>query len=183
MRAFLGDDPVPRSESAFAEQVKRARARLPAVVEGAFRLLGAIAAEYHQLSQKITALPQARSRFGAALAAQRDAMVYAGFFSATPWAQLNHLPRYLQALQRRIAKALENPAQDARHGQAVAVLWERYRVRADANRAVQRIEPALDEYRWLLEELKVSLFAQELRTAKPVSYKRLERAWAELSRG
>jgi ATP-dependent helicase HrpA len=183
VRAFLGDDPLPRSESAFAEQVKRARARLPAVAEGAFRLLGAVATEYHALSQKIAALPPGRSRFGAELAGQRDAMVYAGFFSATPWAQLNHLPRYLQALQWRLVKASENPAQDARHGQSVAVLWERYRSRADANRAALRVEPALEAYRWLLEELKVSLFAQELRTAKPVSYKRLERAWAELSRG
>ncbi len=183
VRAFLGDDPLPRSESAFAEQVKRARARLPAVAEGAIRLLGAIAIEYHALTQKIAALPPARSRFGAELAAQRDALVYAGFFSATPWAQLNHLPRYLQALQRRLVKAAENPAQDTKHAQAVAALWERYRSRADANRAAQRVEPALDAYRWLLEELKVSLFAQELRTAQPVSYKRVERAWAELSRG
>ncbi len=182
-RAFLGDDPLPRSGSAFAEQVKRARARLPAVAEGALRLVGAIAAEYHIVSQKILALPKGRSRFGAEIAAQRDAMVYAGFFSATPWAQLSHLPRYLQALQRRIARAPDHPEQDARHGQTLAVLWERYRSRADANRAAQRLEPALDEYRWLLEELKVSLFAQELRTAKPVSFKRLERAWAELSRG
>jgi ATP-dependent helicase HrpA len=183
MRAFLGDDPLPRSESAFADQVNRARARLPAVAEGALRVIGAIATEYHALSQKIAALPPARSRFGAELAAQRDALVYAGFLKATPWAQLNHLPRYLQALQRRLAKASENPVQDAKHGQAVAVLWERYQSRADANRAGRRTEPALEAYRWLLEELKVSLFAQELRTALPVSYKRLEKAWAELSRG
>ncbi len=182
-RAFLGDDPLPRSAGAFAEQVKRARARLPAVAEGAFRLLAAIATDYHALSQRISALGVSRARFGAELAAQRDAMVYAGFFIATPWAQLNHLPRYLQALQRRLSKGQESPALDARHGQAVAALWERYRARADANRAAQRSEPALDEYRWLLEELKVSLFAQELRTAQPVSYKRLEKAWAELSRG
>ena len=182
-RAFLGDDPLPRSASAFAEQVKRARARLPAVAEGAFRLLAAIATDYHALSQRIAALGPSRARFGAELAAQRDAMVYAGFFVATPWAQLNHLPRYLQALQRRLIKAQENPALDAKHGQAVAALWERYRARADANRAAQRREPALEEYRWLLEELKVSLFAQELRTAQPVSYKRLEKSWVGLSRG
>ena len=138
MRAFLGDDPLPRSERAFADQVNRARTRLPAVTEGALRLIGAIATDYHALSQKIAALPPARSRFGAELAAQRDALVYAGFLKATPWAQLNHLPRYLQALQRRLAKAPENPAQDAKHGQAVAVLWERYRSRADANRAERR---------------------------------------------
>jgi ATP-dependent helicase HrpA len=182
IRAFLGDDPLPRSASAFAAQVKRARARLPAVAEGAFRLLAAIASDYHALSQRIATLAASRARFGAELAAQRDAMVYAGFFVATPWAQLNHLPRYLQALQRRLIKGQENPALDSRHGQAVAALWERYRARADANRAAQRSEPALEEYRWLLEELKVSLFAQELRAAQPVSYKRLEKSWAELSR-
>ena len=182
-RAFLGDDPLPRTEHAFAEQVKRARARLPAVAEAAFRLLGVIAAEYHALTQKVAALPPARARFGAELVAQRDGLVYAGFFSATPWAQLNHLPRYLQALHRRLVKAAEDPAQEARHGQAVTALWERYRSRAAANRSAQRTEPALDAYRWLLEELKVSLFAQDLRTAQPVSFKRLEKAWAELSRG
>ena len=80
------------------------------------------------------------------------------------------MPRYLQALQRRLAKAPANAGSDAKHGQAVAALWERYRARDEANRAAQRVEPALEAYRWLLEELKVSLFAQELRTALPVSY-------------
>jgi ATP-dependent helicase HrpA len=64
----------------------------------------------------------------------------------------------------------------------VADLWQRYRERAERNRTAGRIEPALTEFRWLLEELKVSLFAQELRTPSPVSYKRLERAWADLAR-
>jgi ATP-dependent helicase HrpA len=64
----------------------------------------------------------------------------------------------------------------------VAALWDRYRVRAEANRTAQRVEPALEAFRWLVEELRVSLFAQELRTPFPVSYKRLEKAWAELIR-
>jgi ATP-dependent helicase HrpA len=182
-RAFLGDDPLPRSERAFAEQVRRARARLPAVAEGAFRLLAPIAAEYHALTQQIAALPAAGSNLGFELAAQRDALVNAGFLAATPWAQLSHFPRYLQALQRRLAKAASHGALEARHGPAVAALSERYRARLEANRAARRVEPGLDAWRWQLEELKVSLFAQELRTASPVSYKRLEKAWAELSRG
>jgi ATP-dependent helicase HrpA len=114
--------------------------------------------------------------------AQRAALVYPGFLSATPWPQLAHLPRYLQALDRRLAKAAIDPGRDAKHAQTIAVLWERYRARAEANRAVQRAEPALEAFRWLVEELKVSLFAQELRTPFPVSYKRLEKAWAELIR-
>jgi hypothetical protein len=90
--------------------------------------------------------------------------------------------RYLQALDRRLAKATVDPARDAKHAQTVAALWERYRARAEANRTAQRGEPALETFRWLIEELKVSLFAQELRTPLPVSYKRLEKAWAELIR-
>ncbi|MDQ2963098.1 MAG: DUF3418 domain-containing protein, partial [Pseudomonadota bacterium] len=71
----------------------------------------------------------------------------------------------------------------AKHAQAVAVLWERYREREQALRARGGKEAALDAFRWLIEELKVSLFAQELRTPSPVSYKRLEKAWKELSKG
>ncbi|MEO8741403.1 MAG: ATP-dependent RNA helicase HrpA, partial [Casimicrobiaceae bacterium] len=181
-RAFLGDDPLPRSERAFAEQVKRARTRLPAVAEGAFRMLAAVAHEYHATGQKLAAAP-ASARLVGELAAQRSALVYAGFVAATPWTQLAHLPRYLQTLQRRLAKFAADPGRDAKHGEAVAQLWERYRARDAANRVAKRVEPALEAFRWQIEELRVSLFAQELRTVLPVSYKRLEKAWTELSRG
>ena len=179
-RAFLGDDPLPRSEQAFAEQVKRARARLPAVAESAYRLLATIAGEYHALTQRLAALPGAQRRLAADVTAQRDRLVAPGFFSATPWNQLMHLPRYLKALDRRVAKYPENPERDARHAQAVAILWERYREREQALGTRGQRDRSLEAYRWLIEELKVSLFAQELRTPFPVSYKRLEKAWKEL---
>jgi ATP-dependent helicase HrpA len=181
-RAFIGEDPLPRSQRAFGEQVKRARARLPAVVESAFRMLAAIAADHHRLTQRLAALPASQARLAAEVRAQRAALVYPGFFAATPWPQLGHLPRYLQAMERRLAKAAADPTRDARHAPAVAALWERYRARLEANRAGHRSEPGLEAFRWLIEELRVSLFAQELRTPFPVSYKRLEKAWAELIR-
>ena len=181
-RAFIGDDPLPRSERAFGEQVKRARARLPAVVEGAFRMLAAIATDHHRLTQRLGASPAAQARLAAELRAQRAALVYPGFFAATPWPQLAHLPRYLQGMERRLSKAADDPARDARHAPAVAALWDRYRGRLEANRTAHRSEPGLEAFRWLVEELRVSLFAQELRTPFPVSYKRLEKAWAELIR-
>jgi ATP-dependent helicase HrpA len=182
-RAFIGDDPLPRSESAFVEQVKRARTRLPAVAESAFRLLSAIAAEHHAVSRCINALPKSLARLGAEAAAQRDRLVAPGFFSATPWNALAQLPRYLKAIARRLAKYPENPQRDAKHAEAVASLWQRYRDRAEADRLTGRRDPALEAFRWLIEELRVSLFAQELRTPSPVSYKRLEKAWKELSGG
>ena len=182
-RAFLGDDPLPRNERTFTETVKRARARLPAVAESLFRLLAEIAVEYRAVSQRIGGLPRSQSRLGAEASAQRDRLVYPGFVSRTPWMQLGHLPRFLKALDRRLAKYPDNPGRDAKHAAAVAELWERYRERVDLDRGRSIVEPGLEAYRWLLEELKVSLFAQELRTPFPVSYKRLEKAWKALAAG
>ena len=179
-RAFLGDDPLPRTEAAFAEQVKRGRTRLPAVAEGAVRLLAAIAAEQQALTQRLAAAPPALSRLAAELRQRRDALVHPGFFAATPWTQLEHLPRYLKALDRRWVKCLENPARDARHAATVSQWWQRYRERLERNRALGRTEPGLEDFRWLLEELSVSLFAQELKTPLPVSLKRVDRAWTDL---
>ena len=127
-------------------------------------------------------MPKALSTLATEAATQRDRLVGPGFFSRTPWTSLVHFPRYLKALDRRLAKAVENRERDSKHAAAVAELWERYRARDEANRSQGREEPALEAFRWLIEELRVSLFAQELRTPFPVSYKRLEKAWKELSR-
>jgi ATP-dependent helicase HrpA len=181
-RAFIGDDPLPRSEAQFAEQTRRARTRLPAVAEGAFRLLAAIAAAHFALGQRIAAAPASSSRVVGAVKRRRDALVHPGFFAATPWEQLAHLPRYLTALLHRLAKYAESPERDARHSAQVEMWWERYRERRGDHRVPPEGDRALEKFRWMLEELSVSLFAQELKTPYPVSGKRLERAWAELCR-
>ena len=181
-RAFVGDDPLPRDHAAFAAQLRRARARLPAVAEQALRLIGAIATEHHALTQRIAALSPAQRMLAAEARAQRDALVYPGFLSATPWAQLDHLPRYLQALSRRLQRHPQNPERDARHAGQVAQWWGRYRERADAERRAGRTPADLEAFRWMIEELRVSLFAQELRTPAPVSFKRVEKAWNALTR-
>jgi ATP-dependent helicase HrpA len=112
-RAFIGVDPLPRSARAYAAQLKRARTRLPAVAEAAFRLLAVIATEYHAVSRRIAALPKSLSALATEAAAQRDQLVAPGFFSRTPWTSLVHVPRYLKALDRRLAKFAENRERDA----------------------------------------------------------------------
>jgi ATP-dependent helicase HrpA len=181
-RAFIGDDPLPRSEKAFGEQVKRARTRLAAVAEGAFRLLSAIANEHHALTQRLGAVRSTHSRVAAEIRGRRDSLVYPGFVGGTPWTQLGELPRYLAALGRRLVKVADDPSRDSRHADSIAQWWSRYRERLERDRKAGRADPALERFRWMLEELQVSLFAQELKTPYPVSYKRLEKAWAELSR-
>jgi ATP-dependent helicase HrpA len=171
-RAFIGEDAPPRDKRAFDEQKKRAKARLPAVAEGAMRYAVSIAEANQQLAQTI-AQSGALGRVTQEVKSQRDRLVYPGFLAATPWEHLEHLPRYLKGYALRLQKYRAGAERDAKHAATVQAIWQDYEARAAADRAAERVNPKLEEYRWLIEELRVSLFAQELRTPFPVSAKRL----------
>jgi len=177
-RAFIGDDELPRGLKAFEEQVKRARTRLPAVNEAACRIFTTIALEHHQLSLALGAAKGTVARAANDIRAQLQRLVYRGFFSATPWPQLSQLPRYLQAMRMRLAKFPANAERDAKHAASIAQLWGRYEMRLDQQQKAGMVDPRLLEFRWHIEELRVSLYAQELKTPYPVSYKRLDKLWS-----
>ncbi|WP_054285293.1 ATP-dependent RNA helicase HrpA [Gulbenkiania mobilis] len=175
-RAFIGDDPLPRTEKAFNEQKNRARARLPAVVQAVTQILTQIASEYQALSAKLT-----RHRLAEELRQQLGRLVYKGFLAATPWEQLPHLPRYLKAMSLRMDKYASNIARDAQRATEVATLWKMWEERVETVRARGELpSPELLAFRWQIEELRVSLFAQELKTPYPVSAKRLMKIWEGL---
>jgi ATP-dependent helicase HrpA len=111
--------------------------------------------------------------------AQLDELTAAGFLTATPWEWLSHLPRYLKAAQLRLEKLTAGRlAQDARHMSDLAPRVRAYRERAASNRELAIDDPHLDHYRWMLEEYRVSLFAQELGTSLTISAKRLDKQWS-----
>jgi ATP-dependent helicase HrpA len=176
-RAFLGDDALPRTQKEFEAQLKRARARLPAVTDAACRLFCEIAAEYQRVVQKLDAAGRAAARPAADIRGQLSRLIGKGWLGATPWERLAHLPRYLKAMQLRLDKYAKDPERDARHAQGIAERWQRYEERAEKQRKAGAVDPRLAQFRWHLEELRVSLFAQELRTPYPVSYKRLDKLW------
>jgi ATP-dependent helicase HrpA len=171
-RAFVGDDAPPRDKRAFEEQKKRAKARLPAVIEGASRYANAIGEASQQLTQAI-AQSAALGRVTQEVKGQRDRLVYPGFLAHTPWDRLEHVPRYLKGYALRLQKYRANAERDTKHAATVQGLWAEYEAfaKADAGERAARVE----EFRWLIEELRVSLFAQELRTPFPVSAKRLHK--------
>jgi len=179
-RAFIGDDELPRGLKAFEDQVKRARTRLPAVNEAACRMFATIAMEHHQLSLALTAAKGTVARAANDIRAQLQRLMYKGFFNATPWPQLSQLPRYLQAMRMRLAKFPANAERDAKHAASIAQLWGRYEMRVDQQQKAGMVEPRLLEFRWHIEELRVSLYAQELKTPYPVSYKRLDKLWSQM---
>jgi ATP-dependent helicase HrpA len=180
-RAFIGEDTLPRTNAEFMQLKQRARARLPAVAEGAGWLAQAIANEIQPLMQKLGTLPPPLARLKKEIEEQLARLLPKYFFSVTPWERLQHLPRYLKALRLRLEKYPNAIERDTRHAQVVQQLWMRWEERVAVQRKQGEISRALADFRWLIEELRVSLFAQELKTPFPVSVKRLEKIWGELS--
>ncbi|HUQ27616.1 MAG TPA: ATP-dependent RNA helicase HrpA [Usitatibacter sp.] len=175
-RAFIGEDEPPRAAKAFEEQKKRAKARLPAVTQGATRYLSAIV-EASQLYAQVVAQSGALGRVVQDVKSARERLVYPGFFARTPWERLEHLPRYLKGYALRLQKYRANAERDQKHAATLQTLWNNYEARAKADRDAGRFDPRLEDFRWLIEELRISLFAQELRTPFPVSAKRLQKFW------
>ena len=172
-RAFIGEDELPRNEKAFKEQIKRARSRLPAVKEALSRYLQETAAAYAELNGKLGKHPLTH------LMRQRlQTLLAAGFATRTPWAQWPRLPIYLKAMTLRLEKYSSNPARDAAREADIQELEQMWQEKTDG--LVKQGQPVSDdlaEFKWMIEELRVSLFAQELKTPYPVSVKRLLREW------
>ena len=177
-RAFIGEDELPRNEKAFKEQIKRARSRLPAVKEALSRYLQETAAAYAELNGKLGKHPLTH------LMRQRlQTLLAAGFATRTPWAQWPRLPIYLKAMTLRLEKYSGNPARDAAREADIQELEQMWQEKTDG--LVKQGQPVSDDlaaFRWMIEELRVSLFAQELKTPYPVSVKRLLKEWERLNK-
>jgi ATP-dependent helicase HrpA len=175
-------EPWPQDAAAFATRRDEARPRISLVAQEIGRLAGAVLTEYAALHKRFASM-KAHADAVADMRAQLDALVGRHFIERTPFERLAHYPRYLKAIALRIEKLRADPERDARamaEWQSLATLWERERIaRARAGVA----DPFIDEFRWLLEELRVQLFAQELRTPVPISIKRLQKIWESRSRG
>ena len=176
-RAFIGEDELPRNEKAFKEQIKRARSRLPAVKEALSRYLQETAAAYAELNSKLGKHPLTH------LLRQRlQTLLAPGFASHTPWAQWPRLPIYLKAMTLRLEKYSSNPARDAAREADIQELEQMWQEKTDS--LVKQGLPVSDDlaaFQWMIEELRVSLFAQELKTPYPVSVKRLLKEWGKFS--
>jgi len=178
-RAFIGDDPLPRSNDEFMKLKQRARTRLPAVTDAITRQAQNIAIEYQALMAKL-AQPGGAARIKAEIEQQLRRLLYKSFFSQTPWENIQHLPRYLKAMRMRMDKFPSSPDRDTKHAYSIIQLWQNWETEVDKRRKAGELTAELQNYRWLIEELRVSLFAQELKTPFPVSFKRLEKAWNDI---
>ncbi len=177
-RAFLAE-PLPTDAASFTRRVEEGRGRLTLIANEIARAAGVVLIEWSAAQRKLKDSKPAKETADD-VAAQLARLVGKRFVASTPWAALAHLPRYLKGVQMRLDKWRADPARDTQRLAELRPLEQRF-LRSLADRKGVA-DARLDEFRWLLEELRISLFAQELRTPQPVSVKRLEKAWEQLQR-
>ncbi|MGH6648840.1 ATP-dependent RNA helicase HrpA [Aquabacterium sp.] len=176
-RAFLLD-PLPNNAASFKARIEEGRTRLNLIAQEVARLTGTVLVDYAAAIRKLKDAKPPKEVHDD-ITAQLQRLMPKRFVVLTPYGQLQHLSRYLKAITLRLEKLRGDPARDAQRLAELRPLEQRYTRRLADLKGV--VDARTDEFRWLLEELRVSLFAQELRTPQPVSIKRLEKTWSQIT--
>lgn len=169
-------DPLPATQATFEQRAQEAKLRISLIAQELMRMTATLVVEYSGLQKRLGNLknfPEVLSD----LQSQLARLLPKNFLVSYPVERLAHFPRYLKAVGVRIDKLRNNPERDAQlmaEWKSLAGIWEREWI---ARKRAGVVDPQLEEFRWLLEELRVGLFAQELKTPMPVSVKRLQKIW------
>jgi len=180
-RTFLADS-LPMTQADFARRVDEGRSRFNLIAQEIARTASGILAEHASLQKKLGAVEKASPSAHADVKQQLGRLLAPGWLARTPWERLQNFPRYLKAASLRLDKLRADPERDARLSAELATLERPYRQLVVAKSRLGPMPAPLEQFGWLLEELRVSLFAQELKTPVPVSVKRLTKQWHSLAR-
>ena len=173
--------PLPRTAAEFDARKEQGKSRLGLLVNEIARMAAQILAEFHGIPRKLQAA-KGHPQTVADIEHQLKALMGKRFIADTDYQNLTHFPRYLKAIGVRLEKLRTDPARDPRlMAEFTQVATPFQRAQAERQGA-RNVDPKMQEMRWLLEELRVSLFAQELRTPMPVSVKRLQKVWESMQR-
>ncbi len=177
-RALGLDDSIIRSKEAFDHRAEQARKNLVTVVNEVSALVLEMLTQFHQVNKRLgNAIQPSWLKVVADIRAQLQQLFYSGFLRHTDYENLSHYPRYVKAVQLRLDKLGSHADRDARLLNELNVFWRPYLDYVQAQGTQGQQNPELEKFRWMLEEFRVSLFAQELKTAYPVSAKRLAQQW------
>ncbi|MEJ1403747.1 MAG: ATP-dependent RNA helicase HrpA [Candidatus Sedimenticola sp. (ex Thyasira tokunagai)] len=178
---FIEGLPAVRDEKAFRERIDNKQAGLMTLANETVALVGAILEQYQQLRKQLTKATQINWMLSISdIKEQLDRLVFQGFLQQTPYSQLKQFPRYLKALTKRLEKLSHAAQRDQQRVREMTKAYQRWQQWDERCRSNNKVDERIEEMRWAFEELRVSLFAQELGTAYPVSLKRIEKRWKEL---
>ncbi len=189
-RSLFSEKPVPRKEADYDSLKHKAAARLSATIEQVGRLVGDTLQQYHQVSLLIDQIRSAKSgvgAIGAALSDVHDQLAFLlprHFLLHTQYDWLEHFPRYLAGMRLRLKNLMGGGVsilnRDLDAMAAIHPWWNNYLQRRDQHLALNFNDPPLTLFRWMLEEYRISLFAQELGAVIPISERRLEKQWEKV---
>ena len=180
-RACL-NEPLPSTPEAFKARTAEAKARLGLIMQEVCRLVGSVLGEWQIVVKKLPAF-KVHAAALADIDSQLKRLMSKQFVTGTPFERLQHYPRYFKAIIVRLDKLKANPTRDAQLMTEYGPLWMHYERRAIQLAKLGTVDPQIEQFRWLLEELRVGLYAQELRTPVPVSVKRLQKQWEGIKNG
>lgn len=180
-RAFIDGRGAIRDQDAFEQALAEGKPRLYELTGESLDRVAEILKLAHQVRRELAGKSQLNWLDSVRdMRAQLDALVYRGFIEDTPWSRLRELPRYLKGIALRLERLEYAAARDQQRLREMSAYLERWRERWEAAVARRQCDPRLEEIRWLIEEWRISLFAQEVRARVPVSLKRLEKRWEAL---
>jgi len=171
---FLEGQPDIRSAADFEQRLETHRGQLVLKADEMARTAQTLLQTCSELNTRLGA---AKTVAVADVRDQMSKLLYAGFWATTPYLHIREMPRYLKAMLHRLEKSAQDPHRDQKQYQEIAPFLKKYWSLIE--QAKGRVIPEQQAFRWLLEEFRVSLFAQTLKTALPVSAKRLEEAWKQ----
>lgn len=170
-----------RDERTFRQLQQQCGAELGAAAVEVTRWLPLLAQAVHQADQQLSEL-KTNNRFVKAFndaRTQLRSLLAEGFLQQVRWTWLQQLPRFIGGIDYRLQRLnVGNAALDQERLEAVAEYWSRYEQQHERTRLENRIDPELETFRWLIEEYRISLFAQPLGTSVKVSPQRLEKQWS-----
>lgn len=172
---------LPKSSAAFRKILDEERGSMNDVLMNICKQLSEILDIYHRLKKQLKNPPLLWLDALTDIQDQLNHLLHSDFIISTPEANFNDLPRYLKAIEKRLEKIQTNAERDRKSRLEISALWSEYKKRASLLEKHNRQSSQLDEYRWMLEEYRISLFAQEIKTRFPISEKRLKKAWNEIS--
>ncbi|TAN69802.1 MAG: ATP-dependent RNA helicase HrpA [Methylobacter sp.] len=163
-----------RTQQAFEQTLQQNKSGLISAANEAGKIALEIMELYGAIKMQLNRL-NANDPLAKDINEQLDLMIYAGFIRNTPYQQLKAIPRYLKAVQYRLDKRDNNLQKVQEANRYATRYWKDMEKQAKKDKVI----PEQDPFRWMLEEFRVSLFAQQLKTAYPVSVKRMDKAWDE----
>ncbi len=174
-RCFLTQQSWPRDRQQFEQRLQQRGSDLITIANQLAELIAEPLREYHNIAKRLAGnMPLTAVHAVKDIREQLAHLLFQGFVHHTPDETIQRLPAYFRAIGARLDKLKTDPAKDRQRQAEISPYWQRYL--QNIGRAA---DPTMQQYRWMIEEFRISVFAQEIGTAYPVSAKRLDKQWTE----